>query len=57
MFDMSLQPYHDQDQNYRRLSSKTGESELAYDPELVSQDLLEKSFDEITSMYSASDEM
>ena len=40
-----------------QILAKTGESELAYDPELVSQDLLEKSFDEITSMYSASDEM
>ena len=40
-----------------QILAKTGESELAYDPELVSQDLLEKSFDEIISMYSASDEM
>jgi len=40
-----------------QILAKTGESELAYDPELISQDLLEKSFDEITSMYSASDEM
>jgi len=40
-----------------QILAKTGESELAYDPELVSQNLLEKSFDEITSMYSASDEM
>ena len=40
-----------------QILAKTGESELAYDPELVSQDLLEKSFNEITSMYSASDEM
>ena len=40
-----------------QILAKTGESELAYDPELVSQDLLKKSFDEITSMYSASDEM
>ena len=40
-----------------QILAKTGESELAYDPELVSHNLLEKSFDEITSMYSASDEM
>lgn len=40
-----------------QILAKTGESELAYDPELVSQDLLDKSYEEITSMYSASDEM
>ena len=40
-----------------QILAKTGESELAYDPELVSQNLLDKSYEEITSMYSASDEM
>jgi prolyl-tRNA synthetase len=40
-----------------QIIAKTGESELAYDPELVSQNLLNKSYEEITSMYSASDEM
>ena len=40
-----------------QILAKTGESELAYDPELVSQNLLNKSYDEITSMYSASDDM
>ncbi|MDB3973368.1 proline--tRNA ligase [Alphaproteobacteria bacterium] len=40
-----------------QILAKTGESELAYDPELVSQNLLDKSYEEITSMYSASDQM
>ena len=40
-----------------QILAKTGESELAYDSELVSQNLLDKSYEEITSMYSASDEM
>ena len=40
-----------------QILAKSGESELAYDPELVSQNLLDKSYEEITSMYSASDEM
>ena len=40
-----------------QILAKTGESELAYDPELVSQNLLDKNYEEITSMYSASDEM
>ena len=40
-----------------QILAKTGESELAYEPELVSQNLLDKSYEEITSMYSASDEM
>ena len=40
-----------------QILAKTGESELAYDPELVSQNLLDKSYEEITLMYSASDEM
>ena len=40
-----------------QILAKTGESELAYDPELVSQNLLDKSYEEITSMYSASDEI
>ena len=40
-----------------QILAKTGESELAFDPELVSLNLLDKNFDEITSMYSASDEM
>ncbi len=40
-----------------QILAKTGESELAYDSELVSQNLLEKDYDEITSMYSASDDM
>ena len=40
-----------------QILAKTWESELAYDPELVSQNLLDKHYEEITSMYSASDEM
>ena len=40
-----------------QILAKTGESELAYDPALVSSDLINKSYEEITSLYSASDEM
>tara|TARA_Y100000768_G_scaffold378936_1_gene353977 strand:- start:1403 stop:2677 length:1275 start_codon:yes stop_codon:yes gene_type:complete len=40
-----------------QILAKTGESELAYDPELVSQNLLQKSYEEITALYSASDEI
>ena len=40
-----------------QILAKTGESELAYDSKLVSDDLIDKSYEEITSMYSASDEM
>tara|TARA_Y100000996_G_scaffold415484_1_gene410508 strand:+ start:2098 stop:3372 length:1275 start_codon:yes stop_codon:yes gene_type:complete len=40
-----------------QILAKTGESVLAYDSELVSHNLLDKSYEEITSMYSASDEM
>ncbi|MEK9885850.1 MAG: proline--tRNA ligase [Pelagibacteraceae bacterium] len=40
-----------------QILAKTGESELAYDPALVSNDLINKSYEEITSLYSASDEM
>jgi len=40
-----------------QILANTGESELAYDPNLVDTNLYEKSYEEITSMYSASDEM
>ena len=40
-----------------QILAKTGESELVYDSKLVSDDLIDKSYEEITSMYSASDEM
>ena len=40
-----------------QILAKTGESELAYASELVDQNLLEKSYEEINSMYSASDEL
>ena len=40
-----------------QILANTGESELAYDSKLVDSNLYEKSYEEITSMYSASDEM
>ncbi len=40
-----------------QILANTGESELAYDSQLVDSNLYEKSYEEITSMYSASDEM
>ena len=40
-----------------QILASTGESELAYDSKLVDSNLFEKSYEEITSMYSASDEM
>ena len=40
-----------------QILANTGESELAYDSQLVDTNLYEKSYEEITSMYSASDEM
>ena len=40
-----------------QILAKTGESELAYDSKLVDSNLYEKSYEEITTMYSASDEM
>ena len=40
-----------------QILANTGESELAYDSKLVDSNLYEKSYEEITAMYSASDEM
>ncbi len=40
-----------------QILANTGESELAYDSKLVDSNLYEKSYEEITTMYSASDEM
>ncbi len=40
-----------------QILANTGESELAYDSRLVDSNLYEKSYEEITTMYSASDEM
>ena len=40
-----------------QILANTGESELAYDSKLVDTNLYEKSYEEITTMYSASDEM
>ncbi len=40
-----------------QILANTGESELAYDAKLVDSNLYEKSYEEITTMYSASDEM
>ena len=40
-----------------QILANTGESELAYDSKLVDSNLYEKSYEEITKMYSASDEM
>ena len=40
-----------------QILASTGESELAYDSKLVDSNLYEKSYEEITTMYSASDEM
>ena len=40
-----------------QILANTGESELAYDSKLVDSNLFEKSYEEITAMYSASDEM
>ncbi len=40
-----------------QILASTGESELTYDPKLVDSNLFEKSYEEITLMYSASDEM
>ncbi len=40
-----------------QILANTGESELAYDSELVDTNLFKKSYEEITTMYSASDEM
>ena len=40
-----------------QILANTGESELAYNSKLVDSNLYEKSYEEITSMYSASDEM
>ena len=40
-----------------QILANTGESELAYDSKLVDSILYEKSYEEITAMYSASDEM
>ena len=40
-----------------QILANTGESELAYDSKLVDSNLHEKSYEEITTMYSASDEM
>ena len=40
-----------------QILANTGESELAYDSQLVDSNLYEKSYEEITTMYSASDEM
>ena len=40
-----------------QILANTGESELAYDSKLVDSNLFEKSYEEITTMYSASDEM
>ena len=40
-----------------QILANTGESELAYDSKLVDPNLFEKSYEEITAMYSASDEM
>ena len=40
-----------------QILANTGESELAYDSKLVDSNLYKKSYEEITAMYSASDEM
>ena len=40
-----------------QILANTGESELAYDSKLVDSNLYEKSYEEITTMYSASDDM
>ena len=40
-----------------QILANTGESKLAYDSKLVDSNLYEKSYEEITAMYSASDEM
>ena len=40
-----------------QILANTGDSELAYDSKLVDSNLYEKSYEEITKMYSASDEM
>ena len=40
-----------------QILANTGESVLAYDSKLVDSNLYEKSYEEITTMYSASDEM
>ena len=64
--DLGLQPKHvkaatrsiggDLSHEFQILAN-TGESELAYDSKLVDSNLYEKSYEEITTMYSASDEM
>ncbi len=40
-----------------QILANTGESELAYDSKLVDTNLYKKSYEDITAMYSASDEM
>ena len=40
-----------------QIIAKTGESEIAYDPELTNSNLLDSSYEDINSLYSASDDL
>ena len=40
-----------------QILANTGESEIAYDPQLTSNNLLEQSYEEINNFYSASDDL
>ena len=40
-----------------QILANTGESEIAYDPQLTANNLLDQSYEEINSLYSASDDL